>query len=727
MNYLIKRWWQPALLLFLLLVISACRENPSALPDTPSPEPLSSAEEDEARPSPTAKRESTSTPLPTVDFKGVQFAFDEASLGPLGATEQHPPIPPGAGPVQPEHLEIRLKAGEETDSPILYIFPVQQYEALSEEAAREIADLRGLLAERPAEVLTDLPFLPMYQAIESYHSDPNYIDFTNGSGISFLTHVDHDHSLATNESLFYTFQGLTDDNRFYIATLLPISDTEGVTPDSSLDPAGADDTTEHSAKAAISHGNWISVDLGDGRSLIDDMMHSLHIQPHEGFPSIRLPHFFTTQGLLIAYDEALSGDSSVEYKPALVHSPEGDMEFLPGVPDVVSIRFQSDAAGDADAELQIQPVRDEQGQFFEAIPDWQQNKTISLEQDDLGLVHLLDNGPVAELKRISFRSGSGFRGVTAGPDEGSNGDSSREYYVFKGVSEDGRYMVQLDHPIPTSISRQNALAYLDSMVDSLIIAADASNRSSMPVNASDCENKAEFVEDVSIPDHTVIERGDLFVKIWRVRNSGSCTWTPAYQIDQAQGNPIEWQEMAITEIVPPGEDTEVSVTIQSPAIPGTYQAWWQLSDEQGRTFGEQLGLIFEAPKPATDIPGYGVITGEINYPANSNPAVDIYFLNVENGNRYAMRTEQGWTRYSNAVPVGTYHVFSRVAGDTSDSGGGFTEAVICGLHAACNDHSLMDVVVEEGRANRDVNLFDWYAPAGSFPLPPPVTDSATTS
>ena len=183
MSYLFKRWWQLALLLYLLLLISACQETPAEMPDTPSPEPSASAEVVEARPSPTVNTKSTLTPLPTVAYKGVEFVFDESTLGLLGTAEHHPPVLPESGSVQPEHLEIQLKAGDRTISPILSVFPAQPYEALSEEAAREIANLPGLLVERPAEVLGELPFLPMYESIESNHSDPQYIDFRNGSGI----------------------------------------------------------------------------------------------------------------------------------------------------------------------------------------------------------------------------------------------------------------------------------------------------------------------------------------------------------------------------------------------------------------------------------------------------------------------------------------------------------------------------------------------------------------
>src|SRR5690606_3738857 len=38
-------------------------------------------------------------------------------------------------------------------------------------------------------------------------------------------------------------------------------------------------------------------------------------------------------------------------------------------------------------------------------------------------------------------------------------------------------------------------------------------------------NVASFVADVTIPDNTNIAVSKAFTKTWRLRNSGSCTWT----------------------------------------------------------------------------------------------------------------------------------------------------------------------------------------------------------
>jgi hypothetical protein len=261
----------------------------------------------------------------------------------------------------------------------------------------------------------------------------------------------------------------------------------------------------------------------------------------------------------------------------------------------------------------------------------------------------------------------------------------------------------------------NQVEQLDLMVQSLVINADASTDSSMPVNEPDCSSEAEFVEDVTIPDHTVVERGHSAIKIWRIRNTGTCTWTPEYQIQLAGGNPFTWQKPSVIDIVNPGEETEISVEIVSPEIPGTYQAWWQLADESGYSFGPFYHVIFESPRPATDVPGHGLVEGKIGYPASKIPAMIIYFERTDGSERYALETESGWNHYANELPAGDYHVFARVAGDESNSGGGFTAAVQCDM--ICDDHELLVVTVEESKATRNIDILDWYAPAGTFPLP----------
>ncbi len=49
-------------------------------------------------------------------------------------------------------------------------------------------------------------------------------------------------------------------------------------------------------------------------------------------------------------------------------------------------------------------------------------------------------------------------------------------------------------------------------------------------------NSAGFVKDVSVPDGTEIAAGAKFTKTWRLVNSGTCTWTTAYDLVFVDGS-----------------------------------------------------------------------------------------------------------------------------------------------------------------------------------------------
>jgi hypothetical protein len=94
------------------------------------------------------------------------------------------------------------------------------------------------------------------------------------------------------------------------------------------------------------------------------------------------------------------------------------------------------------------------------------------------------------------------------------------------------------------------------------------------------------VDDVTLPDDTVIAPGEEFVKSWRLRNNGTCPWVDGYKIVAVDEEPLEGDtEMAIEAPVAPGQTTEVSVTLIAPDESGAYRSNWQMNDADGDLFG----------------------------------------------------------------------------------------------------------------------------------------------
>ena len=99
-------------------------------------------------------------------------------------------------------------------------------------------------------------------------------------------------------------------------------------------------------------------------------------------------------------------------------------------------------------------------------------------------------------------------------------------------------------------------------------------------------DRADFIADVTIPDNTVITPGASFVKTWRLRNSGSCTWSTSYRLVFDSGNAMSGPAtVSLPTSVAPGQTVDVSVTLTAPSSSGTYQGFWKLQNASGVRFG----------------------------------------------------------------------------------------------------------------------------------------------
>jgi hypothetical protein len=94
-----------------------------------------------------------------------------------------------------------------------------------------------------------------------------------------------------------------------------------------------------------------------------------------------------------------------------------------------------------------------------------------------------------------------------------------------------------------------------------------------------------FLEDVNIPDGTIMSPGQDFVKTWRVQNSGVCPWGAGYVLTYAgYSTQMSGQFIPLTEVIQPGETVELSVQFKAPTQAGEYVSAWTMKNPQGRTF-----------------------------------------------------------------------------------------------------------------------------------------------
>ena len=97
-----------------------------------------------------------------------------------------------------------------------------------------------------------------------------------------------------------------------------------------------------------------------------------------------------------------------------------------------------------------------------------------------------------------------------------------------------------------------------------------------------------FAADVTITDGHQVKPGERFRKTWRVKNTGTTTWTPYYSFVYVSGDRMEGRDINIPTTVYPGQTVELSVDLVAPKNDGTYRGYWQMRTPYGYKFGETI-------------------------------------------------------------------------------------------------------------------------------------------
>ncbi len=103
---------------------------------------------------------------------------------------------------------------------------------------------------------------------------------------------------------------------------------------------------------------------------------------------------------------------------------------------------------------------------------------------------------------------------------------------------------------------------------------------------SNC-NAAQFIVDVTIPDGTIMSPNENFTKTWRLKNIGTCTWTPSYAVVFSSGNSMSGSAtQALSGNVNAGQTVDISVNLTAPGSNGTYTGNYKLRDAGGVLFSQ---------------------------------------------------------------------------------------------------------------------------------------------
>jgi hypothetical protein len=201
------------------------------------------------------------TPQPKVrvsidPIAGVTIAQElmpyEAELGMFDVTPQHQRITLNDYPLENTEFQAHLR-----------IYEVAALEAVRENVEQLILEHEQVVVAIPDLERGSLPFVPMILAGQVFYAQPKVLSFQGGDGYRFLTEYGGEDIPITDENLFYAYQGLTEDDNYFVTAFLPVTASEE-----------AKASVEALNEAAASS---FTPDLGE----LDAMIESIALQPIE--------------------------------------------------------------------------------------------------------------------------------------------------------------------------------------------------------------------------------------------------------------------------------------------------------------------------------------------------------------------------------------------------------------------------------------------------------------
>ncbi|MEL7626854.1 MAG: hypothetical protein AAGU15_08355 [Anaerolineaceae bacterium] len=125
------------------------------------------------------------------------------------------------------------------------------------------------------------------------------------------------------------------------------------------------------------------------------------------------------------------------------------------------------------------------------------------------------------------------------------------------------------------------------------------------------------------------------------------------------------------------------------------------------------------PATATPTVKGGSLSGSLSYPSEGIPALRIVAMNPLTGVYYWQNTVAGQSfyRFTDLEPAKYWVMAYEIANPSKTFFAAYTEAVPCGLTAACTDHTLIAVEVKAGAETENINPTDWYGDPAQWGWP----------
>ncbi len=162
----------------------------------------------------------------------------------------------------------------------IFVYPVEEYSAIDPSAGDRIATLQQMLSGRATTNLpSPVPFFPSWPAGQVFVARVAYLDFHGGSGVAFLTQYGQDIYPINSQMLFYTFQGLTSDNRWLVSAVMPVANPALPDPEAVMqDPNFYDNYLAHLEEMRKLLESQPAESFAPGLDLLDALFRSIQVR-----------------------------------------------------------------------------------------------------------------------------------------------------------------------------------------------------------------------------------------------------------------------------------------------------------------------------------------------------------------------------------------------------------------------------------------------------------------
>ena len=149
----------------------------------------------------------------------------------------------------PAHLEFTLTGYQLQNrfhQPKIYVYPANEYAQAMPTVTEQIKRIQNILAGSPLSKET-MPNVPFFNAGPLIASNMQVLGFQSGGGVRMLTEYAQYPATINNYELFYHFEGLTSDGKYYIVAIMPVTApilAEDDKPDATIPPGGVPITAD---------------------------------------------------------------------------------------------------------------------------------------------------------------------------------------------------------------------------------------------------------------------------------------------------------------------------------------------------------------------------------------------------------------------------------------------------------------------------------------------------